>query len=204
MNLISTLNKLLSLYPAPFRDPFRATCERTRTGPNSGSLCAKVSSGFCEVHSRTSSSGCSEIGTKVPTSLNLQYLTQSLKHPPPVGSPPTNPVPTDLPQSDLAPKAPNRPPTNNPAPSGPATNGPTPNEPPKGVLTQGYPAAPAAPSSLPVGGPPAKDLPQDDRAPKHPGGSSPPRGGPVTNKSPQDAPPSNYPVGPGDHQAVSI
>ena len=101
MKLISTLNKLLSLCLAPFRDPFRATCERTRTGSNSGYLCAQISSGFCEVRSRTSSSGCSEIGTKVSTSLNLQYLTQSFKYPPPVSSPPTGPAPTYLPLSKL-------------------------------------------------------------------------------------------------------
>jgi hypothetical protein len=202
MKLISKLNKLLPLCPAPFRYPFRAACERTRTGSTPGYLRAKVSSGSCEVRSRTSSSGSSEIGTKPLTSLNFQYLTQSLKYPPPLSSPPAGPAPTYLPQNNSAPKAPNGPPTNNPAPKAPATNSPAPNEPPKGVPTQGYPIAPVAPSSLPVGSPPAKDVPQDDRAPKHSGGSSPPMDGPVTNKSPQDAPPSKYVVGPGDHQAV--
>ncbi|EDR11043.1 uncharacterized protein LACBIDRAFT_315331 [Laccaria bicolor S238N-H82] len=122
--------------------------------------------------------------------------------PPPASNPPAGPVPTYPSESNATLKGPNGPSTNNPVPNGSATTRPVPNDPPKGVPTQGYSAGPAVASSLPVGGPPAKDLPQGDRAPKQPGGSSPLKGGPVTNKSPETAPPSNYLVGPGNHQAL--
>ncbi|EDR11044.1 uncharacterized protein LACBIDRAFT_324522 [Laccaria bicolor S238N-H82] len=122
--------------------------------------------------------------------------------PPPASNPPAGPVPTYPSESNATLKGPNGPSTNNPVPNGSATTRPVPNDPPKGVPTQGYSAGPAVASSLPVGGPPAKDLPQGDRAPKQPGGSSPLKGGPVTNKSPETAPPSNYLVGPGNHQAT--
>ncbi|EDR11039.1 uncharacterized protein LACBIDRAFT_324514 [Laccaria bicolor S238N-H82] len=63
-------------------------------------------------------------------------------YPPPASSPPVGPAPMYPSQTNV------------------------PNDPPKGVPTQGYPAVPIVLSSLPVGGPPAKDLLQDDCASK--------------------------------------